>query len=80
MEFYLYPSSSSCSLEELAQHTDSVHRKILMLINKVKNVAERGRVRIISEQILTKLPEVESISLQFHQVTKVRKRHAKGNI
>ena len=74
----MFVNSTSTSLEELSQHTDSIHMEVLELINKAEGVAKACTVQFISAEIQTKLPEVKSISRTFNQVAKVRLRHCKG--
>lgn len=63
-------SSTSSSLEHLAQYTESIHNKVLELVAKVVEVGKGCTVQHIRLQVHAKLPEVEDVSLKFNQIAK----------
>lgn len=70
--------STSSSLEELAQHTESIQGKVVLLVSKAKKVADGCTIQYIKARIEDKLPEVKTVSHTFNHVAKVRLRNCKG--
>ena len=54
-------------MEQLSQHTQSTHDKVLVLVKQAKEVAKGSTARYIGK---SKLPEVEEISNKFNLIAK----------
>ena len=67
---FLYLYSTSSSLEQLSQHSQSTHDKVLVLVNQAKDVTKGCTARHISVRILSKLPEVQELSNKFNLMAK----------
>ena len=62
--------STSSSVEELTEHTESTCNKVLELVAMAKEVAKSSTAQHISAQIRAKLPEVEEVATKFNQIAK----------